>query len=178
MLKSGRREVAVGAERHAADDVAQRDAEHQRQRRGRETEHDVTRAAPQRVVELVPELEAEPAADQQPEHDDQPEVEAAERAGVRLRERHEQHAAAGEQPDLVAVPDRPDRRRRLLALLLVARQEEVQRADAEVEAVEDDVHRDHHCQEAEPGGLHQPSPAPAAVCVDVVGSSRSPPAPG
>src|SRR4051794_15268212 len=37
-------------------------------------------AAPQQVVELVAQLEAEAAADEQPEHDDEPEVEAAEGA--------------------------------------------------------------------------------------------------
>jgi hypothetical protein len=91
-------------------------------------------------------LEAEPATHQQPKDEDEPEVEAAEGTCVRLRKGHEQHPAAGEQPDLVAVPDGADGRGRPFALLLIARQDQVQRANAEIEAVQDDVHRHHHCE--------------------------------
>jgi cytochrome d ubiquinol oxidase subunit I len=49
----------------------QRDAEHEREPGRGEAEDRVARRAPQRVVELVAQLEREPAAHKQPQHEDQ-----------------------------------------------------------------------------------------------------------
>jgi len=55
-------EVAVRVERDPAHDVPERDAEHERQGGRGEAEDAVARRAPQRVVDLVAQLEGEPAA--------------------------------------------------------------------------------------------------------------------
>jgi hypothetical protein len=73
--------------------------------------------------------------DQQPQHDHQGQVEAAKGGGVNPRERHKQHAAGGDQPDLVAVPDRPDGREHRPTLRVRPRDQAVQNANAEIETV-------------------------------------------
>src|ERR1700730_4558918 len=92
-LEQGQLEVAVAAERHPADNIAERHAEHERERRRSETEDRIAGLMPQRMLDLMAELERQPAPDQQPQHDDETEVEPAEAARVNLRERHEEHAA-------------------------------------------------------------------------------------
>src|SRR4029078_11967004 len=67
------------------------------------------------------------------------EVEAREQRGVDEREDREQHAAAQDQPDLVAVPDRPDAVEEPAPLLVRAGKRHVEDADAHVEAIEDEV---------------------------------------
>ena len=69
----------------------------------------------------------------------QREVEAREHRPVPGRERREGRAARDDEPDLVPVPDRPDRLEHRPPLALVARQERQQHPDAEVEALEHEV---------------------------------------
>ena len=67
---------------------------------------------------LVAELEADAAQEQQPQHDHQRQIETAEAAAYSGKHRDER-SAGGEQPHLVAVPDRADaahRREPLFAL--------------------------------------------------------------
>jgi hypothetical protein len=79
---------------------------------------------------------AEAAQDEQPEHDHERQIEAAEGRGVEQREGEEEGASGGEQPDFVAVPDGADGADGLCALVFGAGDEEIEDADAEVEAVE------------------------------------------
>ena len=71
-----------------------------------------------------------------------------------MRERDEQHAAQREQPDLVAIPERSDRRKHLPALRIRARDEQMQRPRAQIEAVENHVRREHDRRHAEPEFNH------------------------
>ena len=66
------------------------------------------------------ELERHGAQDEAEQHQHDRQVEAAEGDGVDEREGGEEGAAAGEQPDLVAVPDRADGGAHDAALVLAA----------------------------------------------------------
>ena len=58
--------------------------------------------------EVAAEFDADAAQDEQPEHDHERQIEAAEGGGVEQREGEVEGAAAGEEPDFVAVPDGAD----------------------------------------------------------------------
>ena len=142
------------SERNAANQVAERRAEHHGEKRRREREDRVPEFPPQGVVLVRAELDRHATQDQQPEDDHQGQVEAAERGGVDVREGHEQHAARGDQPDLVAVPDRADRRQHGPPLLIGPGDDAVDGADPEVEAVEHRVGREHARDDREPDCFH------------------------
>jgi hypothetical protein len=84
----------------------------------------------------------------------QRQIEAAEGRGVEQWEGEVERAAAGQQPYLVAVPERADAAQRGQALLLVADQEEMEHAHAKVKAVEDDVAYNHYGNQPEPDKTH------------------------
>ena len=108
-------------------------------------------APPARVVPLAPVLERDAADDQRDEDQQQRQVEGAEHGRVPGGERGERGPARGEQPDLVAVPDGADRVDHDPAVGVVAAAEERQQdADAEVEALEDEVARPQHGDGDEP----------------------------
>ncbi len=73
--------------------------------------------------------------DQQPENDHKRQVEAAERGRIDQRKGEEQSATGGQQPDLVAVPDRADRADRVLPVGFRPGHEGEEYADAQIEAV-------------------------------------------
>jgi hypothetical protein len=79
----------------------------------------------------------------------QREIKAGERRGIHIRKGGEQRPAAGDEPDFVAVPDRSDGIEQGAALGVVLR-EQVQRADAEVEAVQHRVAGEQNADEQEP----------------------------
>ena len=110
------------------------------------------------------ELEGHAAEDQRQQHDDDRQIERRHDHRVGLREGDPQAAAAEHQPGLVAVPERRDRVHHLVALAFAAR-ERKQDADAEVEAVEDDVERDRGADQRGPDHrkvpFHGGSPASA-----------------
>jgi hypothetical protein len=85
------------------------------------------------------ELEGDAAEHQRQQHDDDGQVDRRHDDGVGQRERHPQAPAPQHQPGLVAVPEGRHRVHHHVAVLLLARKRK-QDADAEVEAVEDDVH--------------------------------------
>ena len=76
------------------------------------------------------------------------EVQPREQRGVGEREDREQDAAAEDQPDLVAVPDRADAVEERPPLDVGAGQREEQDPDAHVEAVEDQVAGDDQDEQA------------------------------
>ena len=91
---------------------------------------------------------------EQPEHDHQRQIEAAEGRGVEERKGEVECAAAGEEPDFVAVPHGADGAQGGAAFRFGADEEQVEHADAEVEAVEDDVADDHYGDQPEPDETH------------------------
>ena len=95
-------------------------------------------------------LEGDAADDQADQDHQQRQVEAGEHRGVPLRERGEGGAARGEQPHLVAVPDRPDGVDQYPAALLVLADQAQQRTDAEVETLQDQVAGPQDRDEKEP----------------------------
>ena len=103
---------------------------------------------------MAAELDADAAEDEQPEHHHEREIETAEGRGVKQREGEEERASGSEQPDLVAIPDRSDGSEGLGAFGLGTRDEETNDADAEVEAVEDDVSGEHQHYDPEPESAH------------------------
>ncbi len=100
-------------------------------------------------------FDAGAAQDQQPQHNHQRQIESAERRGVQGREGEIERAAAGEQPDFVAVPDRTDAAEHDLPVGFAARQQGMQDADAQVETVEHDVSGQHGSNDPEPDKSHR-----------------------
>src|SRR6266566_3545892 len=86
------------------------------------------------------ELECDAAKDQRQQHDDDRQIERRQNDRIRQRESDHQSGAAEHEPGLIAVPERRDGIHHLVALVL-AFGERKQDADAEVESVEDHVHR-------------------------------------
>ena len=140
--------VALRIHRHAADDVAERDADEQRGYQAAEEEGAVPHGAPAAVT--VAELERDRPQDEPEQHEHDRQVEAAEGHGVHHGEGGEDGAGAGEEPDLVAVPHGADRRADDALLVVALRDEGIEHARAEVEAVEDHVHREQDRDEEEP----------------------------
>ena len=147
-------EVAVGLQRNAAQHVGQGGAEEDGEQGAGQAEDAVEQRAPDAHFDVVAQLKADAAQDQQPEHDHQRQIEAAEGRGVEQWKGEVERAAAGQQPDLVAVPDRADAGQRGAALRFGANQEQVKHAHAEVEAVEHHVADDHHGNQPEPDKTH------------------------
>ena len=103
------------------------------------------------------ELEGDAAEDQRQQHDDDRQVERRHDHRIGEREGDQQPAAAEHEPGLVAVPERRDRVHHLVAVVLVLG-ERKQDADAEIEAVEDDVERDRGADERGPDHREVPIP--------------------
>ena len=165
--------VAVRVDRHPADEVREADAPDER----RAEAPDRVRprpVAPARALALRAPLERDDADDEEEEDEQEREVEAREHRRVPGRERRERRAAGDDEPHLVAVPDRADRREHRAALRVVPRHERQQHPDAEVEPLEHEVAGSRGRDQAEPEGLevHQYSTA------GIGNSSPSPPSSG
>jgi hypothetical protein len=96
-------------------------------------------------------LEGKAAENQGEEHQNERHVEGRQQNGVGDRECGDEKRAAEHQPRLVAVPDRRDRVHHEIAVG-IARGEREQDADAEIETIHHDIHRDaerHHEAEQE-----------------------------
>ncbi len=96
------------------------------------------------------ELEGHCAEDQRKEHQHHREIEAGEHRRVHVGERGEDGARSGEEPDLIAVPHRADRRAHDLLLVIVLGNEGVERAETKVETVEQRVASEEHADQSEP----------------------------
>ena len=133
------RHVVGRVHRYAMDDVGPADAPQQRGATAADRRRPLPAGAPTRVIALAPELERDAARDQAQEDQQQREVKPREQARVPAGEGSERCPASGYEPDLVAIPDRPDRVDERALLGLIAADDTQQRADAEVEALEDEV---------------------------------------
>ena len=102
------------------------------------------------MLVLAAELERDATEDRRGQDQEQRQVEAAEQRGVPLEERGERRAAGHDQPDLVAVPHRADRVHHDPAVDLVPAQEGQEDADAEVEALEEEVADPEDADQREP----------------------------
>ena len=129
---------SVAVDRQAGQQVAEGDPEQQRDQDRPDGERPAPGAAPAVGVDLAAPLEGDAADDQRDQEQQQRQVAGREPGGVPGRERREDRRAADDQPDLVAVPHRPDAVDRDPALDLGPADDLVQHADAEVEALEDE----------------------------------------
>jgi hypothetical protein len=145
--------VAVGVQRHPVHEVRERDAPHERCADAAHGVGPSPRRPPARVVALLAPFEGDDADDEEDEDEEQREVEGREHRRVPRRERRERRAGGDDEPDLVAVPDGTDGLEHRAALALVARQEGQQDADAEVEALEEEVAAPEDRDQAEPEDL-------------------------
>ena len=151
-------EPSLPPEGHAADQVAERGAEQHREEPARAGEHHVPEVAPQRLGDVAAELDRHRAQHQAPDDQEDREVESGEPGREGARKGDEQHAARGQQPHFVGVPERPDRGEHRAPLRVVARDGEVKRPGAEVVAVEHDVEREHHGEDRVPQLSHASLP--------------------
>src|SRR5262249_47911690 len=113
---------------------------------------------PQRVVDMVAELDGDATENQQPQHHHECEIKSAKGRGVERREGEKQRPSSGQEPDLVAVPHRADRAENLSLFVFGPGYQELHDAGAEVEAIEDDVADYHGCRQAEPERSHYEIP--------------------
>ncbi len=144
------RVVAGRVDRQAAQDVPDGDPEEEGRHGRPDEERDVPRPPPTGPVDLVAELQGHRPEDQRGEQEHERQVEAREDGRVDDRERREQRPAGGQEPDLVAVPDRPDRAQDHPPLVVAPGDEEVEDARAKVEAVEHRVAEQEDPDEDEP----------------------------
>ena len=145
--------LAARVDRHAPRDVPHRDPDEQSRARAADGKTRVPQGAPAWRGMFATKLDGDRAEDERTQQRHEREVEAGEHRGVNGRKRREQRAAAGDEPDLVAIPDRPDGVEKDAPLLVAPRDPKVQHADAEIETVEDHVAREECAHEDEPRGV-------------------------
>jgi hypothetical protein len=132
--------------------VAQRHAQKQAGQEAAGGKSDVPHLPPPAHRLFAAEFDGHRAENQRHQQQHQREIKTGEHRRIDVRERGEQRAAAGDQPDFVAVPDRADGVEQRAAFRVILR-EQMQRADAEVEAVEHGVAGEQHADEDEPDGV-------------------------
>ena len=147
--------LAVGVDREPGDHAAEADPEQQRERAAAQRGRPRPRPLPARRRDLLAELERGPARHQRHQHQQQRQIQAGEQRRVPGREGREHRRAGDDQPDLVAVPERADRAQRRPPLALVAADDGVQHADAEVEALQDEEPGPEEGDDDEPEGLER-----------------------
>ena len=121
------------------DQVREPDAPDERDARAPERVRRRPDTAPPGALALLAPLERDDADDQEEQEQQEREVEAGEHRRVPGRERRERRSGGDDEPDLVPVPDGTDRLEHRAALGFVSREERQQHADAEVEALEQEV---------------------------------------
>ena len=135
---------------HALDEVRECDAQQDRDEPRADRVRPVPGVTPLLGGDLATPLEGHDADNQADEDQEEGEVHAREHGRVPLGERGEGRATSGEQPHLVAVPVGADRAHGLGALTVALGDEGEEHADAEVEALEDQVDRPQNGDENEP----------------------------
>ena len=145
-------EFAAFVNGHAPGDVAHRNANEQARQDAAARKTHIPHLPPPAHRLLAAELDGDRAEDERHEQQHERKVKPREHGGIDVRKRGEQCPAAGHQPDLIAVPHRPDGVEHQAAVFVLLR-EQMQRADAQVEAVEHRVAREQHTDEDEPGGV-------------------------
>jgi hypothetical protein len=109
-------EPSVRVEGQAAEEVPQRRAETDGEKRAGQAEDRIPPGAPHRVLDVPPKLDGDAAQQQAPQDHEDREIEAGKPRGEHTREGDEERAAGGEKPDLVRIPVRPDGRHDLTSL--------------------------------------------------------------
>ena len=103
---------------------------------------------------MTSDLHCHAAQDQRPQQHHDGEIKAGQRDGQRYREGDEQDATEGHQPHLVPTPVRTETGDHQASLGIVARDQVVNDASADVPAVEHGEDREHEAQDGEPGLKH------------------------
>ena len=103
---------------------------------------------------MVAEFERDAAEHKQPEYDHERQIETGESRRVEQWKSEVKRAASSKKPDFVSVPHWTDGVKARAALSFSARQKEMQDADAEIEAIEDNVRDDHYRNQPEPYESH------------------------
>ena len=124
-------------EGHALQRVADRDAEDQRRHRAADEQRPVPDPCARQRSRAWSVFEADRAQDQREQHQEHRKVEAGEAQRIERRPGREDRAAAQDEPDLVAFPDRADGVDGDAPFVVGLGDEGQQRADAHVEAVGD-----------------------------------------
>ena len=158
--------VVLGrVDRQSVQQPGQRHADQQRGQHAAHGQQHIPGAAPAGRVALAPVLKGHPADDQGDQQQHQGEVVGREHRRVPARERGEHGGPGHDQPDLVAVPQRPDRVDGRPAAGLVGADHGVQHADAEVEPLQNEEagpqDRDDDVPERDHRYLNTERPAPA-----------------
>ena len=146
------REFLSGIQRNAADDVPQRDANQEGRESAADAEANVPHLPPPVHGQFAAEFDGHGAEDQRHEQQHEGQVKAGKHRGIDHGERGEERAAARDKPHLVAVPHRADGVEHHPALL-IGLGEKVQRAHAEVEAIEDGVAGEQDAHQGEPDAV-------------------------
>ena len=161
--------VLALVDRQPGQQVTQGDADQQRDEQAAAGEQAVPHPPPGRAVALAAELEGGAAGHQRRQQQHQRQVEGGEPGGVPAGEGGEDGGAGHDQPHLVAVPQRPDRVDHRAPPGLVAADDPVQHADAQVEPLQHEEAGPQHGDEDEPelgerhrGGLPSVSTASRA----------------
>ena len=155
----------VGVDGDAVEEARERDAPEKRSADRADRVHPRPERPPAGALGLPAPFEREHAHDQERQDQEEGEVEAREHRRVPDRERGERRPAGDHEPDLVPVPQRPDRLEHRAPVGLAPAEDGQQHADAEVEALQHEVAGPEEGEQAEPEDLerHLSTPAPVAA---------------
>ena len=145
----------VGGDRDAVEQARERDAPEERRADRADRVHPGPERPPAGALGFAPPLEREHAHDQERKDEQEREVEAREHRRVPDRERGERRPARDHEPDLVAVPQRPDRLEHRATVRLAPAEDRQQHADTEVESLEHEVRGPEEGEQAEPEDLER-----------------------
>ena len=145
-----RPQIVGEMERHALQRIADRHAEDQRRHGAADEQRPVPVAPPGRALALGAVFEADRPQDEREQHQEHGEVEAGEAQRIERRPGGEDRAAAEDEPDLVAFPDRADGVDHHAPFPVGLADEGQQRADPHVEAVGDREADEQHAKQDPP----------------------------
>ena len=148
------KEIAGGIQWHSPHHVAQCRSEKHRQQKARSAENDIEEILPHPVFDVGAEFNADAAENEQPQHNRQRQIKSAKTRGIEPRESKVECAAGSEQPNFVAIPDGADGAQHLASLVVGLGCKQINHTRAQIETVEHDIGRDHHCDNPEPKPRH------------------------
>ena len=124
---------------NAPEQVGERHPEKQRRQEIAQEKTDIPHAAPQPAVDLIAEFKGYRTENQGEEQNEQRSVERAEHGGISQGEGREGHAASGDQPYFVAVPERAGGIVDNAFFRIATGQEGHERTHTEIESVKNEV---------------------------------------
>src|SRR4029077_9536883 len=133
-------EITAGVQRNAAHDVGQRGAKEDGQKQARDAKQKIPKRIPHPADDVIAKFDGGATQDQQPQNNHQWQIESAEPAGVENGKGKIKRASGRQQPNFVAIPDRPDRSQDLAPLLVSLGHQQMDGTGTEIEAVQQDVH--------------------------------------